>query len=97
VIHLFEADFNMMIGILLGRRAMHHQVDNQLLNTAQYGRPGGECSDSSISKVLHNLISSLTHTPMCQFESDATACFDREIMRFVLTCYHSTGAPDGSL
>jgi hypothetical protein len=28
VIHLFEADFNLMIGILFGHRAMHHQVDN---------------------------------------------------------------------
>jgi hypothetical protein len=75
VIHLFEADFNLMIGILFGRRAMYHQVDNQLLNTALYGRPGGGCPDSSISKVLHNLISSLTHTPMGHFESDAIACF----------------------
>jgi hypothetical protein len=30
---------------------------------------------------------------MGQFESDATACFDREIMKFVLACYHSTGTP----
>jgi hypothetical protein len=27
VIHLFEADFNLMIAILFGRRAMYHQVD----------------------------------------------------------------------
>jgi hypothetical protein len=97
VIHLFEADLNLMIGILFGRRAMHHQVDNHLLNPAQFGRPGGECQDSAITKVLHNLISSMTHTPMGKFESDATACFDREIMKFVLTCYHSTGAPLGPL
>jgi hypothetical protein len=86
-----------MIGILFGRRTMHHQVDNRLLNTTQYGRPGGECPDSSISKVLHNLVSSLTHTPMGQFESDVTACLDREVMRFVLTCYHTAGAPLGPL
>jgi hypothetical protein len=97
VIHLFKADLNLMIGILFGRRAMFHQVDHQLLNPAQFGRPGGECQDSSISKVLHNLVSSLTHTPMGQFESDATACFDREVMKFVLTCYHSTGPPLGPL
>jgi hypothetical protein len=34
---------------------------------------------------------------MGQFESNATACFDREAMPFVLTCYHSTGAPLGPL
>jgi hypothetical protein len=88
VIHLFEADFNMMVGILFGRRAMHHQVDNQLLNPAQFGRPGGECQDVSILKVLHNRVYSFTHTPMGQFESDAKACFDREVVRFVFTCYN---------
>jgi hypothetical protein len=97
VIHLFEADFNLMIGILFGRRAMYHQVDNQLLNLSQFGRPGGECPNACISKILHNLTSTFTHTPMGQFESDATACFDREIMPFVLACYHSTGAPLGPL
>jgi hypothetical protein len=97
VIHLFEADLNLMIGILFGRRAMYHQVDRGLLNQAQFRRPGGECQDSSISKVLHNLISAFTHTQMGQFKSDATACFDREVMKFVLTCYHLTGAPLGPL
>jgi hypothetical protein len=97
VIHLFEADFNLIIGILFGRRAMYHQVNNRLLNTSQFGRPGGECPDTSITKVLHNLTSALTHTPMGQFESDATACFDREVMKVVLTCYHSNGAPPGPL
>jgi hypothetical protein len=97
VIHLFEADFNLMVGILFDRRAMYHQVDHQLLNPAQFGRPGGKCQDVSISKVLHNLVCSLTNTLMGQFESDAKACFDREVMTFVLTCYHSTGAPMGPL
>jgi hypothetical protein len=97
VIHLFEADFNLMVGILFGRRAMYHQVDHQWLNPAQFRCPGGECQDASISKVLHNLVCSLTNTPMGQFESDAKSCFDREVMTFVLTCYHSTGAPMGPL
>jgi hypothetical protein len=97
VIHLFKADFNLIIGILFGRRAMFHQVDNKLLNAAQFGRPGGECADSSITKVLHNLTATLTHTLMGQFEIDTTACFDREVMQFVLTCYHSAGAPLGPL
>jgi hypothetical protein len=76
---------------------MYHQVDRKLLNPAQFGRPGGECPDASISKVIHNLICMLTRTPMGQFESDAKACFDREVMSFVLTCYQSNEAPLGPL
>jgi hypothetical protein len=86
-----------MIGILFGRRAMHHQVNEKLMSPAQFGRPSGECADATITKVLHNLTATLSRTPMGQFESDATACFDREIMTFVLTCYKADGAPMGPL
>jgi hypothetical protein len=72
-------------------------VDQQLLHHGQFGKPGGECQDAALSKVLNNLISSLTKTPMGQFESDATACFDREVMSFVFACFRSRGAPMGPL
>jgi hypothetical protein len=72
---------------------MYHQVDNHLLNQAQFGRPGG--GEGTPQPNLHAHTHTHTHTPMGQFESDAMACFDREVMRFVLTCYHSTGAPLG--
>ena len=93
VIHLFEADFNLMVGILFGRRAMFHQSKHRLIHPGQYGQPGGECQDAAISKVLHNLLSTLTHTAMGQFESDATACFDRVVMEFALLCFKANGAP----
>jgi hypothetical protein len=97
VIHLFEADFNLLVGVYFGRRAMHHQVDGNLLHEGQFGKPGGECQDAAISKVLHNMVTIFTKTPMGQFESDATACFDREVMNFVFACFRSHGAPMGPL
>jgi hypothetical protein len=42
VIHLFEADFNLMVGILFGQRAMYHAKDNDLIHKGQGGRIGGE-------------------------------------------------------
>jgi hypothetical protein len=97
VIHLFEADFNLLVGVYFGQRAMHHQVDRNLIHQGQFGKPGSECQDAALSKVLHNLMVFFTQTPMGQFESDATACFDREVMNFVFTCFHSHGAPIGPL
>jgi hypothetical protein len=76
---------------------MHHQVDNQLIHTGQFGNSGGECQDAAFTKVLTNLVSQFSCTPIGQFESDATACFDREVMNFVSLCFHSTGAPMGPL
>jgi hypothetical protein len=84
VIHLFEADFNIFVGVLFGRRAMRHSVSHNL---------GGECQDAALSKVLHNLLAFFTKTPLGQFESDATACFDRVVMAFALLCFSVMGAP----
>jgi hypothetical protein len=50
-----------------------------------------------LSKVLHNLLSTVTQTALGQFESDATACFDRIVMNFALACFRSSGAPMGPL
>jgi hypothetical protein len=97
VIHLFEADFNLLVGVLFGRRAMYHQVDQHLLHPGQYGRPGGECQDPAILKVLHNHLTTYTQTYLGQFESDATACFDHMVMNFVLLCFRTNGAPMGPL
>jgi hypothetical protein len=93
VIHLFEADFNLLIGVYFGQRAMYHQVDRNLIHQGQYGKPGGECQDAALSKVLHNLVTFLSKTPMGQFESIVKACFDREVMSLVFACFKSHGAP----
>jgi hypothetical protein len=98
VIHLFEADFNLLVGVFFGCRAMHHQTDHQLIHPGQFGRRGGECQDAAFDKVLTtNLVSTFSQTSMGQFESDATTCFNREVMNFVLTCFSTNGAPMGPL
>ena len=96
VIHLFEADLNLLIGSLFERRAMHFQVDHSLMAESQFGRPGGECQDAALSKVLHNLISYIAQTPMGQFKSDARACFDRIVMAFALLCFMVHAPPPRS-
>jgi hypothetical protein len=93
VIHLFEADFNLLVGLIFGRRTVHNAVDHKRLHPSQYGKKGGECMDAGVSKVLHNTIATYSKTPMGQFESDATACFDRIVMQFALLCFFIYGCP----
>ena len=93
VLHLFEADMNLMIGILFGRRAMKHITDNKLYHTGQYGRPGGECLDAVYAKNMSYHVSHYTKTSLGTFESDAESCFDRLVMGFVLVCFIALGAP----
>jgi hypothetical protein len=97
VIHLFEADFNLMVGILFGRRAMYHARDKALLHDGQGGRLGSECMDVTITKVLHITMSHLTKTPLGLFESDAEACFDRIVMLMAFLSFKSLGAPTNAL
>jgi hypothetical protein len=76
---------------------MFHQVNHHVIHNGQYGKPGGECQDAALSKVLHNLLSTVTQTTLGQFESNATACFDRIVMNFALACFRSSGAHMGPL
>jgi endonuclease/exonuclease/phosphatase family metal-dependent hydrolase len=93
VIHLFEADFNLTVGILFGRRAMYHARDHSLLHDGQGGRLGSECMDVTLTKVLHITMAHLTKTPLGLFESDAEACFDRIVMLMAFLAFKSLGAP----
>jgi hypothetical protein len=56
VIHLFEADFNLLVGLIFGRSTVHNAVNNQQLHLSQYGKKGGECMDAAVSKVENGLV-----------------------------------------
>jgi hypothetical protein len=45
VIHLFEADYNFVIGLIFGRRALYSGVENQTLHPSQWSQPGRQCAD----------------------------------------------------
>jgi hypothetical protein len=93
VIHLFEADFNLTVGLLFGRRAMYHARDHSLIHLSQGGRLGSECMDIAFTKILHFSLAPLTKTPLGLFESDAEACFDRIVMRMAFLSFKAMGAP----
>jgi hypothetical protein len=42
VSHLFEADFNLLVGSIFGRRTVHNAVNSQKLHPCQFGRQGGK-------------------------------------------------------
>ena len=87
VIHLMEADFNLAIGILFGRRAIITQIKDKHLHKGQFGKPGGECQDVAYTKLLHYQMSHFSQTRMASFDSDAALCFDRIVMNFALVCF----------
>jgi hypothetical protein len=79
VIHLYEADYSLTLGIQF-RRLMHHCEDNQLLNPGCYGcRPARTAHDPVVIEVLQMDYTFATRYPHIKFSNDATSCFDRII------------------
>ena len=79
VIHIYEADFNLALGVKW-RAAMHHAEDNDLLNDGQYGsRPNRCATDPVLIEELQCEISRATRKPVVLTNFDATACYDRII------------------
>ena len=79
VIHLYESDYNSILGIKL-RSVVHDCEDSQVLNPGCYGsRSNRQASDPTYIEVLQYDYASLTRWPEIKFNNDATSCYDRII------------------
>jgi exonuclease III len=79
VIHLYEADYSLILGIQF-RRLMHQCEDLMLLNPGCYGcRPARTAHDPIVIEVLQMDYTFATRYPHIKFSNDATSCFDRII------------------
>jgi hypothetical protein len=95
---LYLARWIHVVNVMIYRKAferwtIHNAVTTKRLHPSQFGKKGGECMDAAVAKVLHNTAATLTKTPMRQFESDATPCFDIIIMTFAMLCFFLYGCP----
>jgi hypothetical protein len=77
VIHLYEWDYNLLLGVKW-RQLLHHVVDKGTLNPACYGTtPGRSSVDPVFIKEMEYEIVRLTRYPLVHFDNDATSCYDR--------------------
>jgi hypothetical protein len=77
VIHLYEWDYNLLLGIKW-RQLLHHVVDTGTVNEACYGTmPGKSSLDPVFIKEMEYEIVRLTRKPLIHFDNDATSCYDR--------------------
>ena len=77
VIHIYEADFNLMLGIKW-RKALHQSEALKQLNEGQYGsRPRRNAVNPVMIEELQFEISRLSRRMFLQANYDATACYDR--------------------
>ena len=92
VIHLIESDFNLLTGILWGRRLMASGE-----SAGEFGEEqGGSRKDRRAQEILlfkHMVYSvvRLTKTNCASFDNDAKSCYDRIVMLFASLCSQRLG------
>jgi hypothetical protein len=79
VIHIYEADFNGIIGIKW-KQLLHQSTHNNAIHTGQHGaRPGHEATTPVFMEELKNDIAYASRKALINFDNDATSCYDRII------------------
>ena len=93
VIHLYECDFNLLLGICF-RLLQQHMEDNKLINTGCYGgRPNRRAIDPVLVDITQTEMSMITRRPLVRFNNDATACFDCILVHLATVNTQSFGMP----
>jgi len=93
VIHIYEADYNLFLGIKW-REAMHQAEDLRLLNEGQFGsRPFRNATEPVFIEEHQLEISRATRKPVVLTNYDATACYDRIIPNLGMTVSQKYGVP----
>lgn len=91
VIHIYEADYNLLLAVKW-RQALHHAEDNNLLNKSLYGsRPGRSAHEPALIEVLQNEIYRMSMKSGVNFDLDATSCYDRILSNLASICCRRIG------
>jgi hypothetical protein len=80
VIHIYEADFNLLLTVKW-RQLLQHADQQNLLNPGLFGgRPGCEAQSLPFLEELKYDVSYTTQRTLINFDNDATSCYDRIIV-----------------
>jgi hypothetical protein len=94
VIHLFEADYNLLLKIMWARKAIWSAHKHNVLNDGQAGsRPGKRAIDVVFNKEMIYQYSRLTRTNLGTIDNDAKSCYDRIICSVAMLISMHYGIP----
>jgi ribonuclease HI len=94
IIHLYEADLNLVWKLLWGSRLVQHAEQLQLYPDAQYGsRPGRNSIDAVLCKILCYEFTRVTRSNMGLLDNDAMANYDRIICSLSSIACQRLGMP----
>jgi hypothetical protein len=94
VIHLFEADYNLILKVMWSRKTVWRNHENKLLNEGQAGsRPGCRAIDVALQKEMKYNYAKLTRTELITIDNDAKSCFDRILCNVAMLISQYYGVP----
>jgi hypothetical protein len=94
VIHLYEADYNLLLKIIWARKIVWNASKGKKLNDGQAGsRPGKRAINVVLQKEMKYLFARLTRTPMGTIDNDAKSCYDRIICNLAMMVSRYYGVP----
>ena len=78
IVQLYEADFNSVLKLLLGRRLMHHSEEHKLNSPQLYGSRKGKSTHEALItlRILYDL-SRMDRCYMVSLFNDLRGCYDR--------------------
>jgi ribonuclease HI len=94
VIHLYEADYNLILKIIWARKAVWNAETSGTLHEGQAGsRPNQRAIDVVLRKEMRYSYARLTRTPLGTIDNDAKSCFDRIICNLAMMVSRYNGVP----
>jgi Reverse transcriptase (RNA-dependent DNA polymerase) len=94
VIHLFEADYNLILKIIWARRNIWNLHNKNKIHDGQAGsRPGRRSIEVVIQKEMKYMYAHLTRTQLGTMDNDAKSCYDRIPCNFAMAVSAYFGIP----
>jgi hypothetical protein len=98
IIHLFEADYNLFLKLLFGRRMVGNGERFNALNDQQHGsRPRRMTMDALFLARLEKDLIRQTKTNAAHMDNDATGCYDRIIVSLGMIACRRLGMPKSAI
>jgi len=94
IIHLFEADYNLMLKLIWGQCLVQHAEHLNAYSDSQYGsHPGRSAIDATAIRDTAFEYSRVTRNPMGLIDNDAAACYDRIVTNIAAIACQRLGLP----
>jgi hypothetical protein len=98
VIHLFEADYNLFLKIIFGRRMVKNAEKAQALNEQQHGsRPRRMTTDALFFARLEKDLIRQVKANSAHMDNDATGCYDRIVTSLGMIACRRLGMPEQAI